>query len=287
MIKKISFLLLSIFLLTSCSPRYSKNKKSNTKKVIQRVHPSKKVVVSANNKTVSTKKNHNSYDDEEEYLVATSAVEVTPAVIRQYIEQYKDISMVEMQRYRIPASITLAQAILESGAGQGRLARYGNNHFGIKCHVGWEGRTITHDDDEKGECFRRYKHPNQSFEDHSLFLVNRSRYAFLFELSADDYKGWAHGLRKAGYATDPRYPQKLISLIQRYGLQKYDEQVLGKKKSNTKKMEQVSEKSYYTVQPGDTLYKISQKMNISVEQLMKLNNLQSEHIQIDQKLRID
>ena len=135
--------------------------------------------------------------------------------------------MVEMQRYNIPASITLAQAILESGSGQGRLARHARNHFGIKCHYGWEGGTIFHDDDAIGECFRKYEHAEASFEDHSQFLVNRSRYASLFQLKQGDYKGWAHGLKKAGYATDPSYAQKLISLIHKYELHQYDEQVLG------------------------------------------------------------
>ncbi|MDO5607957.1 MAG: glucosaminidase domain-containing protein [Capnocytophaga sp.] len=284
MIKKISLLLLSVFVLGACSPRYSKSKKNPTKVTQRTQQPTKKGKTTINTKPVTASKSNDKYeDDEDEYLVATSAVEVTPAVIRQYIEQYKDISMVEMQRYKIPASITLAQAILESGSGQGRLARYGNNHFGIKCHAGWEGRTITHDDDEKGECFRRYKHPDESFEDHSLFLVNRSRYASLFDLDPGDYKGWAHGLRKAGYATDPKYPQKLISLIHKYNLHQYDEQVLGIRKTPVKKQ---TDGKFYIVQAGDTLYKISRETKVSVDDLMKLNNLSDANIKAGQELRL-
>lgn len=278
MMKKFSFLLLGLLAL-SCSPRYYKKSK-NPKKITQRNTQSKHILKS----TSKIEKNHKN-DDEEEYLVATSAVEVTPAVIRQYIETYKDISMVEMQRYKIPASITLAQAILESGSGQGRLARYGNNHFGIKCHLGWEGKTISHDDDEKGECFRRYKHPNESFEDHSIFIANRSRYAFLFELAPDDYKGWAYGLKKAGYATDPKYPQKLISLIHKYQLHQYDEQVLGIKKD--KKQSPNSKTKYYIVKSGDTLYKISREQNVSIERIIQLNNLINNNIQAGQQLRLE
>ncbi len=138
-----------------------------------------------------------------------------------YINQYKDLAIREMLQYRIPASITLAQAVFESGAGRSRLARLGNNHFGIKCHD-WTGRTIAEDDDALGECFRAYDHPLQSFEDHSKFLVNSSRYRRLFSLSMQDYRGWAHGLKACGYATNPRYAYKLIELIELYKLYVYD-----------------------------------------------------------------
>lgn len=138
-----------------------------------------------------------------------------------YINQYKDLAIREMLQYRIPASITLAQAVFESGAGRSRLAMLGNNHFGIKCHD-WTGRTIAEDDDALGECFRAYDHPLQSFEDHSKFLVNSSRYRRLFSLSMEDYRGWAHGLKACGYATNPRYAHKLIELIELYKLYVYD-----------------------------------------------------------------
>ena len=139
-----------------------------------------------------------------------------------YIKKYKDVAIREMKAHGIPASITLAQGILESGNGKSYLATKGNNHFGIKCHEDWKGKRIYHDDDKRNECFRSYKNADESFRDHSLFLKNRSRYAFLFEESPTDYKAWAKGLKKAGYATNRKYPQLLIDLIERYELHKYD-----------------------------------------------------------------
>ncbi len=142
-------------------------------------------------------------------------------VYQLYINQYKDLAIKEMLKYKIPASITLAQAVFESGAGKSRLASVGNNHFGIKCHD-WTGRTIAEDDDALGECFRAYDDPLQSFEDHSLFLVNGKRYRPLFSLPKNDYRGWAQGLSSCGYATNPQYPNKLIELIELYKLYYYD-----------------------------------------------------------------
>ncbi len=127
-----------------------------------------------------------------------------------------------MQQHRIPASITLAQGLLESGAGKSKLAVEANNHFGIKCHNNWNGETIRIDDDEKNECFRKYPSPEMSYEDHSQFLITRNRYASLFELETTDYKGWAHGLKAAGYATNPKYAPQLIKLIEDYKLHQYD-----------------------------------------------------------------
>lgn len=140
----------------------------------------------------------------------------------EYINLYKDIALEEMNMYRIPASITLAQGILESGHGNSSLAKKANNHFGIKCHKGWTGKTYHMDDDEEDECFRKYKNPYESFKDHSIFLSTRGRYAFLFELEITDYEGWARGLKKAGYATNPKYPQLLIKIIEDYDLQQFD-----------------------------------------------------------------
>ena len=139
----------------------------------------------------------------------------------EYIERYKDVAISEMYRTGIPASITLAQGILESGSGNSRLALEANNHFGIKCHE-WNGDYIREDDDARQECFRKYEDAIQSYIDHSEFLMSRSRYAFLFDFSSTDYKRWAHGLKKAGYATNPKYPQILISLIDRYNLHQFD-----------------------------------------------------------------
>lgn len=138
-----------------------------------------------------------------------------------YIDQYKDLAIEEMLHYNIPASITLAQGLLESGAGRSELARKGNNHFGIKCH-GWTGAKTYHDDDERGECFRAYSSAYESFEDHSKFLVQSRRYSSLFQLSRTDYRGWARGLKACGYATNPRYADKLIEIIQLYKLDAYD-----------------------------------------------------------------
>ena len=140
----------------------------------------------------------------------------------RYIEKYKDVAVAEMQRSGVPASITLAQGILESGAGTSRLAVEGNNHFGIKCGPMWEGKSMKADDDKPDECFRVYDTAEESFRDHSDFLRYQDRYAFLFDLYTTDYKGWAFGLKKAGYATDPEYPSKLITIIERYQLYDLD-----------------------------------------------------------------
>ena len=145
--------------------------------------------------------------------------------LSEYIETYKDIAMEEMRLHGIPASIKLAQGILESGFGNSDLAVKANNHFGIKCH-GWQGRTFYKDDDEVNECFRAYDDPLQSFRDHSEFLTGRPRYAALFDLDITDYKGWARGLRRAGYATNPRYPELLIGVIERNDLSRFDRKVV-------------------------------------------------------------
>ena len=153
-----------------------------------------------------------------------------------YIDKYKDIAMTEMVKYKIPASITLAQGILESGNGNSRLAKHGNNHFGIKCHSDWKGKTMRQDDDAPNECFRVYKNAEESYRDHSKFLSESKRYASLFDLKITDYKSWAKGLKKAGYATLPTYANVLINLIETYDLQQYDEMVVkGKFKAKKKK----------------------------------------------------
>lgn len=152
------------------------------------------------------------------------AQRITP---EEYIQTYKDIAIREMKTHKIPASITLAQGLLESGAGNSALAREAKNHFGIKCHKGWEGDTYYMDDDEKNECFRKYKNPEESFKDHSEFLCGRSRYAALFDLDITDFEGWAKGLKAAGYATNPKYAQLLIDRINLYELTQYDQIALG------------------------------------------------------------
>lgn len=154
------------------------------------------------------------------------AQRITP---EEYIQTYKDIAIREMHDHKIPASITLAQGLLESGAGNSALAREAKNHFGIKCHKGWEGDTYIMDDDAKDECFRKYRNAEESFKDHSEFLCGRSRYAALFELEITDYRGWAKGLKAAGYATNPKYAQLLIDRIELYDLTKYDQIALGER----------------------------------------------------------
>ena len=218
-------------------------------------------------------------------VVAVKPSKKTPNINNalDYIAYFKQTAVKEMQLFNIPASITLAQGILESGSGKGRLARVANNHFGIKCHD-WTGDRIYHDDDKRQECFRKYKNPNQSFRDHSEFLAYRKRYAALFKLKADDYKGWAKGLRKAGYATDPNYPKKLITLIERYELYKFDK----KSKRSRSKKESTSKtvKIRHTVRKGDTLYSISKLYNTTVDAIKQQNGLESTDLTIGQTLII-
>src|SRR5690606_10495235 len=202
-------IILSLVLVSCGSKKKASSKKRSTKPRTERVIVKPNDTKPTEGTTSTTPK------------TSTSTI---PNSTEAYILQYADIAMEEMRKYKIPASITLAQGILESGSGKGRLAVEANNHFGIKCH-GWTGEVIHHDDDASQECFRKYTHANQSFEDHSTFLTSRGRYANLFKLELDDYEGWAKGLRAAGYATDKKYPEKLISLIERFQLYKYDEAV--------------------------------------------------------------
>ena len=195
--------------------------------------------------------------------------------ISAYVVAYAEIAQEEMRQYGIPASITLAQGVLESGAGNGELVKKANNHFGIKCHD-WKGAVVYHDDDEKGECFRKYSLDKFSYRDHSLFLSNRGRYASLFKLAKDDYKGWAKGLKEAGYATDAKYPDKLIKIVEKYKLYRYDGKVLGKKEKDYKKV--VGKKNQHTVEQGETLYRLSKKYKISVEDLKRINGLDGDEI---------
>ncbi|WP_422349004.1 glucosaminidase domain-containing protein [Flagellimonas sp.] len=204
---------------------------------------------------------------------------------QEYIETFAEMAQYEMRAFGIPASITLAQGILESGSGKGELTRKTNNHFGIKCHTGWDGEFDFHDDDAKGECFRKYNHPMYSFRDHSIFLSSRSRYAFLFNYRRDDYKKWAYGLRQAGYATDRKYPQKLIALIERYDLDQYDDEVV-RGGLDTVRAPKKYDVFTHVVEKGDTLYGISRKYTISVDELKRLNNLGSNTISIGQVLNI-
>jgi hypothetical protein len=167
--------------------------------------------------------------------------------------------------------------------GYGRLATEGNNHFGIKCHKEWNGKRIYHDDDRKGECFRVYKNPANSYRDHSLFLRDRSRYAFLFDIKTSNYKAWAKGLKKAGYATDPNYPDKLISLIERFDLTRFD----NKKRKASKEEIRISNKNLiHTVKKGDTLYSLSKYYKIPLEELIDINQISDQTIYLGQELKI-
>lgn len=205
--------------------------------------------------------------------------------VQEYIDTFSEIAQFEMKAYGIPASITLAQGILESGYGRSALVKKTNNHFGIKCHTGWEGAYDFHDDDEKGECFRKYNHPMYSFRDHSIFLTSRARYSFLFDLRNDDYRGWAHGLKEAGYATDRKYPSKLISYIEQYQLFKYDKIVQDQGYTQLRVPKDYEYKTHI-VQKGDTLYSISRAYFVSVDELMKLNKMNSSNLSVGQKLVI-
>ena len=181
-----------------------------------------------------------------------------------------------MKRYHVPASITLAQGLLESGAGRSQLARKSNNHFGIKCGRYWEGRTVRADDDAPNECFRAYRHAKESYRDHSKFLRGGSRYASLFKLKITDYKGWARGLKKAGYATDPRYATRLINIIELYGLDRYD------KKGGLEWMEKfpdphqpylANDLLYVIARKGDTFKSIGKEFGIKKKNVRKYNEL--------------
>lgn len=220
-----------------------------------------------------------------------------------YIEQYKDIAIAEMNTYGIPASIKLAQAILESGNGNSYLAREANNHFGIKCGGIWNGPSVRRPDDGPNDCFRVYKNPQESFRDHSEFLLKK-RYEKLFTLAKDDYKGWARGLKEAGYATNPRYAELLIDLIERYELHQYDrkESYFAHKEREEKIEEIIQEKTVteteipvetikkpvamqiYEVKSQDTLYSIARLVGLSVEEIKVLNNLDDDTIYIGQLL---
>ncbi len=203
-----------------------------------------------------------------------------------YIDTYKALAIEQMERYGIPASITLAQGLLESAAGQSRLAREANNHFGIKCGSNWNGRYILYDDDARNEKFRVYDSPRESYEDHSLFLTTRSRYAFLFKYKRTDYKSWAHGLKKAGYATNPHYAQQLISLIHRYKLDQYDKMSSKDVRrsatpSTTTGNELIVRRNndnYYVVaRSGDTFASIGKEMGVSERKLRKYNEVDKRY----------
>ena len=229
-----------------------------------------------------------------------------------YIEQFKGVAIQEMNIYGIPASITLAQGILESGSGNSDLAKFANNHFGIKCTSDWKGKAYYKDDDQANDCFRVYKDAKESYKDHSEFL-KRKRYSFLFELDKNDYKNWAQGLKTAGYATNPKYPDMLINVIEKYKLYQYDQPESEREKIvredrvfteinanipvEKKKFTPVDvapkdppttipADGYYVVKQGDTLFKISQLYKLTVDELKALNKMTDNSLKIGQKLLV-
>lgn len=194
-----------------------------------------------------------------------------------YIEEYKNIAIREMNEYGIPASITLAQGILESADGQSELARLANNHFGIKCHSSWQGEKVYHDDDEDNECFRKYESAEESYRDHSLFLRNGRRYSSLFTLDPYDYEAWAEGLKDAGYATDRSYPERLVKIIEDYSLEQYDkmrydpeedEVVSGEHEIKT----HPSGLKYVIVRVGDNWNRLSLEVDVEIDKLIEYND---------------
>jgi flagellum-specific peptidoglycan hydrolase FlgJ len=265
--KRIFIIILLSAVVFSCGTK----KKVITKKKVER--PRTEQVSKPVEPSVETK-----VDEVEINTPKTSFEDPTVA----YIANFNAIAMEEMRKYKIPASITLAQGILESGSARGRLAVEANNHFGIKCHE-WTGDRIYHDDDASQECFRKYARAEESFEDHSAFLTGRSRYGDLFKLDEDDYRAWAKGLRAAGYATDRKYPEKLISLIERFQLYKYDEMVLERPR---KVYIEEANKITHQVIKGDTLYSLSKRYEVPVEMIQKLNNMTNNDLKIGQVLII-
>ncbi len=207
-----------------------------------------------------------------------------------YIKTYSEMAVEQMRRYHIPASITLAQGLLESGAGSGTLARRSNNHFGIKCGNRWHGRTVRHNDDAPNECFRVYDSVEDSYEDHSRFLTDNQRYSNLFKLKTTDYKGWAVGLKRAGYATDPSYANKLISIIEVYELYKYDNagaavsakkwaKMLRKKPwlANPHQVYVANGIAYVVARDGDTFRLLAGEFGIKWKKLVKYNDLTRDY----------
>ncbi|TRX29362.1 LysM peptidoglycan-binding domain-containing protein [Flavobacterium franklandianum] len=265
---RIYALLIMVLFFVSC----------NTKKSV--------IQTTRNGSHSSVSQNKNNSSNKSQTIEASPRVKVTNELILNYIEKYKDVAQSNMMNYGIPASIVLGQALLESGYGVSSLCIQANNHFGIKCHNDWLGESVRYDDDSAGECFRKYNDSKDSFQDHAFFLTSRSRYSSLFKLDYKDYKGWAKGLKEAGYATDPQYPTKLISLIERYELYKYDIYINKKDIVRYANNRISNETERYVVSKGDTLYSISKKYNIPVEELKKLNNIFDNSISIGQSIII-
>jgi flagellum-specific peptidoglycan hydrolase FlgJ len=271
--RKISLLLIAATIFTSCS---------------------------AHKSLISSKKAHNNNKNiQKKNKTAIAAYKSFTSL--EYIERFKAIAIQEMNQYGIPASITLAQGLFESGSGNSELAKVANNHFGIKCGSTWTGESYYKDDDNVDDCFRVYNNPEESFRDHSEFLKKKN-YARLFELDKNDFKGWAYGLKAAGYATNPKYPQLLLNIIEKYNLDQYDrpegevqkikreDRVLAEINNNIGNLQADSiskispDNKIYTVKQGDTLYNISKRFGINVDELKALNNMADNGLKLGQKL---
>jgi LysM repeat protein len=271
--RRIYTLLIATLLFTSCSAHkstISKSKASKNNKAIQK----------RNKASIAQHKDLSSLE---------------------YIERFKEIAIQEMNSYGIPASITLAQGLFESGSGNSDLAKFANNHFGIKCGSTWQGESYYKNDDNVNDCFRVYSNPEESFRDHSEFLKKKN-YARLFELDKNDFNGWAYGLKACGYATNPKYPQLLLNIINKYQLDQYDrpEGDLAKIKREDRVLTEINDTigqprqdsitktppddKIYTIQQGDTLYNISKRFGITVDELKALNKMTDTNLRIGQKL---
>lgn len=225
------------------------------------------------------------------FIVQSLPAQRRNSAYQAYIKEYADLAIDQMKKHKIPASITLAQGLLESGAGRSSLARKSNNHFGIKCHSDWRGKKTYHDDDAPKECFRVYSSAKDSYEDHSQFLKRGARYAFLFELKMTDYKGWARGLKKAGYATDRSYANRLITIIEDYELYKYDNQGMSKREArkwekelkkkpwlaNPHQVYIANDLAYVVAREGDTFQLLAGEFGIGWKKLVKFNDLHREY----------
>nr|WP_067060440.1 glucosaminidase domain-containing protein [Mucilaginibacter sp. L294] len=271
--RRIYTLLVAVLLFTSCSAHKSAISSSKARK---------------NNKAIQ-KRNR------------TSIAAHKDLTSLEYIERFKAIAIQEMNSYGIPASITLAQGLFESGSGNSDLAKIANNHFGIKCGSTWAGESYYKNDDNENDCFRVYNNPEESFRDHSEFLKKKN-YARLFELDKNDFNGWAYGLKACGYATNPQYPKLLLNIITKYQLDQYDrpegelakikreDRVLGEINETVNQPQQDSiakttpDDKIYSVKQGDTLYNISKRFGITVDDLKELNKLPDTGIKIGQKL---
>ncbi|POS00840.1 flagellum-specific peptidoglycan hydrolase FlgJ [Flavobacterium croceum DSM 17960] len=262
------------------------NPNNKNKEIVVKTKTNSTITLPKTDTAIKTSSSTNKSTNKVEVLQATTRVVVTPDIVKKYINTYSPQAQKNMQNFGVPASITLAQGILESGAGTGDLSIQANNHFGIKCHKEWKGDSILHDDDAKNECFRKYSSPIDSYIDHSLFLTSRPWYSGLFKLSKTDYKAWAKGLKDAGYATDSKYPEKIIGIIERYELFKFDDVNY---KSEPILVEPI-EKNNYTVTheviQGDSLYSISKKYNVNIEDIKKANRLENDNVSIGQVLLI-